>query len=87
MFIDYLFVLFIAGLFITFSALLYFHAELIYNHHYNFRAKNKILFKIFGQNEKYLDDKAKWIMHFRVYLSLIFILFMSILFPFFYVIS
>ncbi|CAB1065822.1 hypothetical protein D1BOALGB6SA_10621 [Olavius sp. associated proteobacterium Delta 1] len=44
MIIDYFFVLSIIGLFITFFALLYFHAELIYNHHYKLRAENKILF-------------------------------------------
>lgn len=84
--IDYLFMFIIAGLFTAFFALLYFYAELIYKHHYTLRNENKILFKIFGQNEKYLEDKTKWIKHFKIYLSLIFILIMSILLPFFYVI-
>jgi hypothetical protein len=87
MIIDTLFMIIIAGLFITFFALFYFHAEVIYNHQNHLRNDNKILFKIFGQNEKYLDDKLKWIKHFRIYISLIFILVMSILIPFFFVIS
>ncbi len=87
MIIDYLFMIILPGLFIAFFALFYFHAEVIYNHQSNLRNDNKFLFKIFGQNEKYLNDKAKWIKHFRIYISLIFVLVMSILLPFIFVIS
>ena len=42
---------------------------------------NPDLFKIVGSNEKYLNDKDKWIKHYRIYICLIMGLLITILAP------
>jgi hypothetical protein len=46
-------------------------AEVLYDFFKTTREKNPILFRIFGFNEKYMQDKKAWVTHFKVYIILI----------------
>ena len=71
-----------AVLLVALFALCYIHAELFYNFHKRLQDENPWLFKIVGQNEKYLDDKAKWVRHCRLYIILVGGLILAIFIPF-----
>jgi len=61
------------------AALLWTHAEKIYQWHAQNKRENPLLFKITGFNEKYIDNPDPWIKHFRIYLTLFAGLFSSLL--------
>ena len=65
---DILFLIFIIILFFAFFGLFYFNAEKLYWIQKNMKDNNPDLFKIVGSNEKYLNDKDKWIKHYRIYI-------------------
>lgn len=44
----------------------WFSAEAVYKSHRTTRENHPRLFKVTGMNEKYLDDHAGWIRHFRI---------------------
>ena len=68
----------VAAFFLILLAIFYFSAETLYNFHYNLKKDDNPLFKIIGSNSKFIDDKDKWIKHYRLYLILMFILMLSI---------
>jgi hypothetical protein len=70
---------------VSFFALFYTRAEQFYDFSRNLRDSNPTLFMIIGRNEKYLNDKAKWIRYHRLYILLMAMLFTSILIPFFFI--
>lgn len=61
------------------AILFWFAAGTIYESHKRAREDHPFLFKITGFNEKYLDDPAGWIRHFRIQLVLLLLLFFTVL--------
>ena len=61
------------------AILFWFAAGKIYESHKRTRDDHPFLFKITGINEKYLDNAALWIRHFRIQLILMLLLFFTIL--------
>jgi hypothetical protein len=78
---ENLLLLAIVILLVAFFAIFYWQAPLLYRHHKKMKEENPTLFKIIGSNEKYLTDEAKWIKHYRLYVSLIGLLLMAIMLP------
>ena len=78
---ELLIILFIILLFIVFFGLFYVNAEKFYNYSKNMRDNNPVLFKIIGSNEKFLNDKEKWVRHFKVFTALILGLLLAIAAP------
>jgi hypothetical protein len=70
---------------VSFFALFYARAEQFYDFSINLRGRNPALFMIIVRNEKYLEDKAKWIKHRKRYILLMGTLFTSVLIPFFFI--
>lgn len=54
------FILVVATVFFWFSA------EAVYESHRRTKEHHPMLFKITGMNEQYLDDREKWVRHFRI---------------------
>ena len=48
----------------------WFSAEAVYESHRKTRENHPLIFRITGMNEKYLDDRAGWIRHFRIQMLL-----------------
>jgi len=67
---------------IIIAALLWTHADRIYQWHSQTKKENPFLFKITGFNEKYIDKPELWIKHLRMQLILFTGLFTCILFIF-----
>ncbi|MBN2688458.1 MAG: hypothetical protein JXR85_09835 [Deltaproteobacteria bacterium] len=51
----------------------------IYESHHSTKKNHPFLFKLTGFNEKHLDDREKWVRHFRLQLILISVLFLCVL--------
>lgn len=69
----------IISVFAILAVLLWISADKIYQSHYSTKRNHPFLFKITGFNERHLDDREKWIKHFRIQLLLISILFICAL--------
>jgi hypothetical protein len=54
-------------------------ADRIYESHHTTRKKHPFLFKLTGFNERYIEDRHKWIRHFRIQLILLVALIGSVL--------
>ncbi len=67
---------------VGFFAVMYLSADTMYDFNIRIREDNKSLFNIIGSNEKYLNERDKWIRHYRIYLILIALLSLSIFIPF-----
>jgi hypothetical protein len=67
---------------VGFFVVMYLGAEKIYYFNIRIREENKLLFKIIGSNERYLNERDKWIRHYRMYLAFIALLSLSIIIPF-----
>ena len=65
---------------IIIGALLWTHADKIYQWHSQAKKDNPFLFKVTGFNEKYIDKPELWIKHLRMQLILFAGLFTCILF-------
>jgi len=68
---------------ITISIGFYCGAENIYSSHKKWHDKELFLFKMMGFNEKYINDKSKWIQHYRRYILLMVLSMLSVLFSIF----
>ena len=67
---------------VAFFVVMYFSAGISYDFSIRTKRDNPELWKIIGFNDKYLNDREKWIRHTRIYIVLFTLLFLAILFPF-----
>ena len=80
---EVLYLIGIAILFVSFFALFYFNAEKFYEFQADLKTKDELSFKIFGSNNKYIDNKEKWIKHYKIFIVLIASLMVTIAIPLF----
>ena len=78
----FLFILIFFGI-ITISIGFYCKAENVYSSHKKWHDKELFLIKMIGFNEKYINDKSKWIQHYRRYIVLMALAMLSVLFSIF----
>jgi len=65
---------------VGFFVVMYLGADKLYDFNIRIREDNKLLYKIIGSNERYINERDKWIRHYRIYLALIALLFFIISF-------
>ena len=63
----------------VFAIIFWTKAPSFYEYHRNLRDRNPRGFRLLGFNAKYIDDRDKWIRHYRTYLVLMTIFMFSIL--------
>ncbi len=66
-------------MFVAFFALFYWQAPLLYRFHRKLKYEHPILFKLIGSNAKYISEEGKWIQHYRITISLMLLLMLTLL--------
>ena len=61
--------------------ILFLNTGKIYDYNLKMKNENPFLFKIFGMNEKYLDNKSAWVKHQRIFMAIVTLLLLCIMVP------
>ena len=61
--------------------ILFLNTGKIYDYNLKMKNENPFLFKIFGMNEKHLDNKSAWVKHQRIFMAIVTLLLLCIMVP------